>query len=184
MFVLSLWVFPDDNHAGAERVVAGQRSAAGCVAANVDDRQPHCPDHLGPWLNQQRTGRHSTRPSTPTRPSTASRSFTALSSALPLQPAALSPAFLLSLHRLSTAFHCPFPCASLPSTVLSPAFHCRPLPSTAPSPSFNCPKAKEYIRSRRGDPWCLHLSLWRPHPPWANPAPCECATAVLVSASR
>lgn len=36
---------------------------------------------------------------------------------------------------------------------------------------FHCLKAQQYIRSRRGGRWALHLSLWRPHPPWVNPAP-------------
>eukprot|EP01052_Picozoa_sp_SAG31_P012064 SAG31_NODE_696_length_12754_cov_9.480759_4_plen_349_part_00 len=38
-----------------------------------------------------------------------------------------------------------------------------------------CLKAKEYIRTRQQTdpamPWSLHLSLWRPHPPWVCTAP-------------
>jgi hypothetical protein len=40
--------------------------------------------------------------------------------------------------------------------------------------AFMCGKAMEFIRSRqsvRGRPWSLHLSLWRPHPPWVCAAP-------------
>jgi hypothetical protein len=34
--------------------------------------------------------------------------------------------------------------------------------------AFMCLKAKEFIRTRDSvdGPWSLHLSLWRPHPPW------------------
>ena len=34
-------------------------------------------------------------------------------------------------------------------------------------------KSKEYIRGRQlmDVPWSLHLSLWRPHPPWVCSAP-------------
>ena len=41
--------------------------------------------------------------------------------------------------------------------------------------AFMCLKAKEYIHSRQQTdpdvPWSLHLSLWRPHPPWVCTAP-------------
>ena len=39
--------------------------------------------------------------------------------------------------------------------------------------AFMCLKAKEFIRTRASveGPWSLHLSLWRPHPPWVCASP-------------
>ncbi len=52
-----------------------------------------------------------------------------------------------------------------------PSFAPARYPAEDSETSFLTDAALDYIRSRRGEDWCVHLSYYRPHPPYIAPAP-------------